>query len=112
MTSNTTRIVTIQPAMAPDLRKPYPWHIAAEGKAAGGVLRQDFWRGEPAQLVGFQERNDAQRVALHTRDWLAGDLQQAVGMYPVFMDADGGMWHDEVAIATVTEFREKATSDA
>ena len=29
---------------------PYPYHIDSEGN----VLRQDFWRGDPSRLIGFQ----------------------------------------------------------
>jgi hypothetical protein len=68
---------------------PYPFHIDAEGN----VLRQDFWRGEPSRLLGFQEKRDVQHVDLRVEDWLATDDDAPEGWYPVFVDADGTLWN-------------------
>ncbi len=67
---------------------PYPFHIDAEGN----VLRQDFWRGEPERLVGFQEKADVNHVDLRVQDWLATGDEAPEGWHPVFVDADGTMW--------------------
>jgi len=66
---------------------PYPYHIDADGC----VLQQDFWRGEPASLIGFQKNRDRQTVDLFFHDWTDQDV---TGMHPVFVDADGSMWTD------------------
>lgn len=68
---------------------PYPYQIDADGS----VLRQDFWRGEPARLLGFQQDADVQQVDLLAEDWLATEDSAPAGWHPVFMDADGGMWN-------------------
>jgi hypothetical protein len=68
---------------------PYPFHIDADGS----VLRQDFWKGEPSRLIGFQENADVQKVDLLAETWLASDDEAPEGWYPVFMDDDGGFWN-------------------
>lgn len=78
---------------------PVPYHIDPEGF----VTHQDYWQGTPLQLAGFTASADVQVVTLDADDWLAGDHQSAVGQYPVFIDADGGMWNTTSAINRVTE---------
>lgn len=67
--------------------RPFPYNLDAEGK----VLDQDFWKGDPAGLIGFQKEPDVQRVGLFFRDFTENPLK-AIGMYPVFVDATGGMY--------------------
>lgn len=101
------RVVSIHPAQTPDVSAeydpmisvPYPFHIEPDGS----VARQDFWRGDPQMLLGFQETADRQRVVLLTAAWLAGDLQKAVGMWPVFSTSNGGMWAHRHPVQRVTE---------
>lgn len=96
---------TLQPAQTsdpaapydPKLPLPYPFHIEDDGS----VARQDFWRGDPAKLVGFQ-RGNVQRVVLTVEDWIAGDADAAVGLKPVFVDSDGDLWNDDRPVQTVT----------
>lgn len=78
-----------------DVRKPlpYPFHIEDDGS----VARQDFWRGEPARLAGFQ-RTEEQHVDVFAADWLADDSIDVTGMFPVFIDADGGMWNHAMPV--------------
>ena len=96
--------ITIRPAQGSvvgdyDVRQPlpYPYHIGP----AGEVLRQDVWKGYPLRLVGFQRDLDVQRVAIFEFHWvpavLSGDTttrDEVIGMYPVFLRADGSMYSD------------------
>lgn len=67
---------------------PYPFHIEPDG----AVARQDFWRGEPARLAGFQRDADENRVDVRVEDWLADPELDVTGTFPVFVDADGSIW--------------------
>lgn len=64
---------------------PKPFFIGKDGL----VGRQDFWRGAPAQLVGFVHRPDTTgEIDLEFDEfWADGDA--ALGMCPVFAHADG-----------------------
>lgn len=81
---------------------PYPWHIDAE---TGDVGRQEFWKGTPARLIGFQDNADVQRVNLWLDDF-AADPQKAVGKYPVFVKDNGDMYNTTVPITDVTDNKE------
>lgn len=92
--SNQT--VTIQPKQTGDVL-PKPYHVSQDGS----IGRQEFWKGNPAQLAGFQRRVNVHEVdLLHEDFWL--DPQSAVGMYPVFICADGSMFNLTNPIATVS----------
>lgn len=84
----------IQRASRPDLSRPYPFQIDAEGT----VLAQETWQGDPLALVGFRHDADPGPLDLHLSDFLA-DPQAAVGMWCVMVNADGGMyvWDTEVS---------------
>lgn len=77
---------------------PYPWHIDTE---TGDVGRQEFWKGDPARLMGFQATAEVQRVVLFMEDFFA-DPQKAVGMFPVFQRENGSMYNTIVPITDVT----------
>lgn len=66
---------------------PYPFYIEPDGSVAA----QDFWRGEPAALIGFQRVADVHTVDVLADDWLSGEAD-VLGMHPVFVDAGGGFW--------------------
>lgn len=99
-----------------DVRKPlpYPFHLDAEGN----VLSQDFWRGEPIKLLGFQESPDVHEVNLLVEDWLPTATSPttsqvvgpvaAVGMWPVFLDADGTIWAHRFPVDNVSRVGELA----
>lgn len=82
------RIITIQPAQTtsataeydPHKSLPYPYHI----EPGGVVGRQDFWRGSPSRLMGFQRGTEC-RVVL-TIDEFEKQPERAVGFCPVFID--------------------------
>lgn len=80
--------ITIQPKTGDDLTRPYPFHILPDGK----VDRQDFWKGTPVALIGFQNASDVQHVDVTVTEFLA-DPDVAVGKYPVFADADESWWN-------------------
>lgn len=99
-----TRVISIQQSMLPDFRRPYPYAIVGEGDHSGYVLGQDFWKGEPYFLIGFQDRFDVRHIDLHMPEFLA-DPAKAVGKYAVFSDANtGGFYAEQVAISDVTVF--------
>jgi hypothetical protein len=74
---------------------PYPFHIAADGS----VLRQDFWKGDPASLLGFQATEE-HHIDLWREEWIH-DPQAAVGMFPVFVTDKGQMYSYTLAVAKV-----------
>lgn len=99
------RIITLQPSAVTDhitedgteLQKlPYPFHVDEDGN----VERQDFWRGDPAAVLGFQDRVDVQQVDLWWREVVA-DPQRAVGKYMVTVDSDGDIATRTIAIESV-----------
>lgn len=107
MSTTHRTVVTVQPAQGtevgaydPAVPLPYPWHIDADGR----VLRQELWRGHPARLAGFQALARRQQVDLYTEEWLAdlGRADLVVSMYPVFIDADGGMWSSTHPVDSVS----------
>lgn len=100
------RIITIQPAEVTDqiiedgtelTRLPYPFHIREDG----AIDRQDFWKGEPLALIGFQDQIDVLRVDLGLAEFWRYP-QTAVGKYAITLDMDGTMNTHLVAIESVT----------
>lgn len=63
---------------------PYPFYVLEDGT----VCEQDFWRGEPARLIGFAADPATQTIDLYRHQWVSGDRQGVVGMYPVMRAAD------------------------
>ncbi|WP_248582563.1 hypothetical protein [Nocardioides sp. InS609-2] len=80
-----------------DVRKPlpYPYHVEADGS----IARQDYWRGQPARLAGFQRQADVQHVDVLAETWLADPDLDVVGMFPVFIDEDGSMWNSTTPVS-------------
>jgi hypothetical protein len=96
----TSRLVRLEPDGA--LLRPHPYVVDGNGD----VQDQGYWRGYPTALAGFQTRLDVngvdvESVDLTCADWLAGDIQVAVGRYPVFVDGDGKRAVYQVAIRAV-----------
>jgi hypothetical protein len=77
---------------------PYPFFADDKGM----VQRQDFWQGKVVRIVGFQKDLAVQQLDL---SWLRAqqDLSQAVGMYVISTDSDGGMGVHPVAVESVEE---------
>jgi hypothetical protein len=81
---------------------PYPINIDTDGS----VLNQDFWRGDPFRLIGFQKDRDIQHIDVPMSEWMDNDPDSIVGMYPVFLTKgdDSGIWNDLRHVERVTEY--------
>lgn len=75
------RILILQQEQRDDFVLPYPFHIDEHGF----VGRQDVWRGEPFQLLGFVESPDSFDVAVLAAEFIANPTL-AMGMHPVLVD--------------------------
>lgn len=102
-----SRVLRVQPASRIDgltadgqelTQLPYPLFVDGDG----AVGRQEFWNGRILRVVGFQRDLAVQQVDLWwTSAW--ADPQQAVGMYIVATDRDGGMFNLDTAVESITE---------
>lgn len=90
-------VVSVQPAGPPAGRLPYPYHVGPDGK----IGRQEFWRGDPAELIGFAKRLDVHRVDLDLDHFLKNPTK-AVGMYAVLGDAEGNWRTDGAPVESVS----------
>ena len=79
------KIVKIHPEEKPGLALPYPWMIDEDGI----VLRQDFWKGKPYKLIGFQKEDELNMDLTFKEFWKCP--KKAVGLFPIFMHL-GGIW--------------------
>lgn len=97
--------IEIQQSTLFDLEEPKPYIILENG----GVAFQERWNGEPAALIGFQNRFDVMTIDLLFEQWW-NDPQSAVGKYPVFVHdpgntgENGKIFVHQVAIEKVTVF--------
>lgn len=81
-------------------RLPYPFHCGEDGT----VQRQDFWRGDPIKVIGFQNDRDIQQVDLWWSDFV-NTPEAAVGKYIVAVDDRGGMsTYGTTTVRDVTPF--------
>lgn len=76
---------------------PYPFYVDEDGK----VDQQDFWKGDPARVIGFQRDLAVQHIDLWWKD-AAQDPQKTVGMYLVTSDAQGEWGTHQTAISDVS----------
>lgn len=92
------RSITIQPASpeADPLLMPYPYHIEPDGK----VARQDFWKGRPLKLLGFNKTNQTGDISLMRSEWMKNP-KRAIGMFPVFANKGDEWTTSRVAISDV-----------
>lgn len=97
---------TIQPAPHVDhitddgtelTKLPYPYHTDQDGN----IQRQDFWKGDPLRVIGFQKDLAVQQIDLRWKDALE-DIQQAVGMYLVTADKKDDYSSHNTAVASIT----------
>lgn len=89
-------IATIHRRARPDLSTPYPFQI----DAVGAVLDQDFWQGDPVELIGF--RRDPEPGALDLNlSGFAADPDSAVGMWCVMRDSAGNFYMGDPAVIYV-----------
>ena len=80
---------------------PYPYHVIVTDGAIG---RQDYWRGDPAMLIGFADEPGKPDVDILREDWV-GEPERAVGCYPVFATAGGEFATGTVPIESVQRGR-------
>ncbi len=88
-------IISIQPGqpgegMHYNVHKPLPYPFLIDTDT-GNVGRQDFWKGEPAALVGFQRELTEQRIDI-TVSSFAQNPDTVVGMFPVFTNDAGNFY--------------------
>jgi hypothetical protein len=96
------RLVTMYFAGRANSNRPYPFTVHATD---GTVLHQDFWRGDPAAPVSFQDEPDVQTINRHRAQWVAGDLDVALGKYPVLVSDTGELWVFTFPVHTITVSR-------
>ena len=65
---------------------PYPYHV--DGK--GLVGRQDFWKGRPSKLLGFNGSPKSGSIDLSFKEFIK-NTSKARGKYPVF-ECKNGDW--------------------
>lgn len=73
---------------------PYPFHVVQDGS----VQRQDFWRGNPTRVIGFQRDLAVHRVDVWWSQVLKAP-ETAVGLYLVTEDSEGrwAVWENAIA---------------
>jgi hypothetical protein len=74
-------------------RQPYPFLVTEDGF----VLDQDFWRGDPERIVGFQNDEEIQRIDVWWSD-VVKDPELAVGKFPVMVEKGQGLYTYTVAV--------------
>lgn len=89
----------IQPEEGANHKLPYPY-FADE---SGAIGRQDVWKGNPAQVIGFQADPNVHRIDLLWEDTIQ-DPDRASGMYLVTIDADGEFVTHLTPVESVTVF--------
>lgn len=79
---------------------PYPFFIEPDGS----VGKQEFWKGDPAKLIGFAKRIDRHEITLpFAKFWKQPG--RCLGMYPVFADSkdEWSTYGDVIASIDVDE---------
>jgi len=80
----TKKIIKIQPKERADGTLPYPFFIDEKGL----VGRQDFWKGEPFELIGFDTSPSRHKGEIDFKQfWEKPEL--AIGLYPIFSHKNG-----------------------
>lgn len=100
------QIIRIQPSEFTDqvsadghqqTKLPYPFYVNASD---GTVNLQEFWKGDPFRVVGFQRDLARQEIDLRWDDAVK-DPQQAIGMYLVTADSKGAFGVHTTAVQSV-----------
>lgn len=89
-----------------DVHQPRPYPFAVD-KATGEIARQEFWKGNPFRVEGFQDDFDVQQIDLSWEDAVE-NLDEVVGKYLVVLNTSGKegvleVWNCPVESATVFE---------
>lgn len=92
--------IRIQPREREDGTLPYPFFINADGN----VGRQDFWKGRPLKLVGFNGKPntgvDSKTIDLKL---FLEKPKRAIGLYPIFEHKDGEWFTYKDPIQSISE---------
>lgn len=95
----------LQPRELDDMTLPYPYFIDENAL----VGRQDFWKGHPYKLLGFNSTANAGDIDVIK--FLSGekietkDIKKGVGNYAVFSDASDKWFTLETPIELITEMK-------
>lgn len=90
------KIIRIQPRQRPDGTLPYPFFIDENGR----VGRQDFWKGNPIKLIGFDispEDQGKSKKTVSLKEFLADPIK-CLRMYPIFTNTKDqwSTWRDSI----------------
>lgn len=92
--------IKLQPKERPDMTLPYPFFIDEKGN----VGRQDFWKGEPLKLVGFNPKHKTGVMKnTITFEMFMADHKLCVNKFPIFEHKDGNYYTYGEPIATWKE---------
>ena len=89
------KIIQIQPHDVYGGHLPYPYFIDEKGL----VGRQDFWKGKPFRLIGFNGQPTTGDIDVSFNDFWQNP-KIAVGMYPVFTDKKKNWFTHQLAIVS------------
>lgn len=98
--SKKTVVIEIQPQEQNNHFLPYPFFIDEEGM----VGRQDFWKGKPKRLLGFNDTPFAGDITLHKKAFFENP-KLAIGKYPVMKNKNGGWVTHQTPIESVRVLR-------
>lgn len=78
--------IVLQPKQRKDGTLPYPFFINEDGI----VGRQDFWKGSPLILIGFNPKpnNETVKKTINCVTFLKNP-KRAIKMFPIFEHRDG-----------------------
>ncbi len=79
-------------------KMPYPFVVGESGYVEG----QDFWKGDPFRVVGFQKDLAVKQIDLYW-DEVIKDPKKAEGTYLVTRDRDGAIGVHLTAVMHVKE---------
>lgn len=77
-------IIEIQPKELSNGTLPYPYFI---NKNDGKIGRQDYWKGNPYRLIGFNDEPKAGDISLSFSQFKENP-KLAINKYPVFSSKD------------------------
>lgn len=86
-----TTLITIQPSNSPDgtydvqKPQPYPFHVNAE---TGEIGRQEYYKGAPFKVLGFQVDFDREEIDLSWKDAVQHP-ELIEGRFVVLLDTSG-----------------------
>ena len=94
------KVIEIQQKDQTDGTRPYPYFISKNGN----VGNQTFWQGHPLKLLGFSKKPVAGKMEVVLQDFFFNP-EQAIGMYPVFMDKNNKWFTSKDAIESIERIK-------